>query len=114
MKSPKGFGKSYFSFSSILAYSVQTTINNQWTIAKETLRYKSSKNVDEIEDEDPPGTLISTLETTLSNKACHCDCHFKKRTKLAVLLFKFISRCPYYTTYFAFRRSGVHPPYLSF
>lgn len=37
----------------------------------------------------------------------------KIKTKLLVSLFKFIPRCPYYTTYFAFRRTGVHPPVLS-
>jgi hypothetical protein len=25
----------------------------------------------------------------------------------------YIPRCPYYTTYFAFRRTGVHPPFLT-
>ena len=36
----------------------------------------------------------------------------RKFTKLVVSLFKFIPRCPYYTTCFAFRRTGVHPPLL--
>ncbi|MGA1932126.1 hypothetical protein ACH5BF_05325 [Arcobacter sp. YIC-464] len=112
MKSPKGFGKSYFTFSSILAHSVQNIIESQTTIAKKTLRYSSSKNVDCLEDEDPPELLISIAEITTNSKPCHCDCHFRKKTKLAISLFKFIPRCPYYTTYFAFRRSGVHPPLL--
>lgn len=112
MKSPKGFGKSYFTFSSILAHNVQSIIESQTTIAKKTLRYSSSKDVDSLEDEDPPELLISTVEITTNSKPCHCDCHYKKLTKLAIYLFKFIPRCPYYTTYFAFRRSGVHPPLL--
>ena len=43
-------------------------------------------------------------------KPCHCDCVFRRKTALAITLFKFIPRCPYYDTFFAFRRTGVHPP----
>jgi len=45
-------------------------------------------------------------------KACHCNCYFKSRTKLALLLNHYIPRCPFYTTFYAFRRTGVHPPQL--
>ena len=48
--------------------------------------------------------LIKTL------KACHCNCYFKLKTRLALLLHHYIPRCPFYCTYFAFRRTGVHPP----
>jgi hypothetical protein len=34
----------------------------------------------------------------------------EEKLHLAVTLFKFIPRCPYYDTFFAFRRTGVHPP----
>ncbi|QKF80973.1 hypothetical protein [Halarcobacter ebronensis] len=110
MKSPKGFGKKYFSFASILAHSVQIKIENQITIAKKTLRYSTSKDIDELKEDDPPKLLNSISVLTKLNKPYHCDCAFRKKTKLAVSLFKFIPRCPYYTTYFAFRRTGVHPP----
>ncbi|HFQ61944.1 MAG TPA: hypothetical protein ENK39_06550 [Epsilonproteobacteria bacterium] len=43
-------------------------------------------------------------------KACHCNCYFKLKTKLALLLNHYIPRCPFYTTFYAFRRTGVHPP----
>jgi hypothetical protein len=45
-------------------------------------------------------------------KACHCNCYFKLKTKLTLLLNHYIPRCPYYTTFYAFRRTGVHPPQL--
>ena len=51
----------------------------------------------------------SPLVTT---KACHCNCYFKLKTRLALLLHHYIPRCPYYTTFYAFRRTGVHPPQL--
>jgi len=44
-------------------------------------------------------------------KACHCNCFFKLKTKLTLLLNHYIPRCPFYCTYFAFRRTGVHPPH---
>jgi len=47
-------------------------------------------------------------------KACHCNCYFKLKTKLALLLHHYIPRCPYYTTFYAFRRTGVHPPQTLF
>lgn len=112
MKSPKGFGKKYFTFASILAHSVQFKIENLFVLAKETLPYRTSKDVDEQQDEDPPELLCTTSIISNFNKPCHCDCYFKKITLLTVSIFKFIPRCPYYTTYFAFRRTGVHPPLL--
>jgi hypothetical protein len=48
----------------------------------------------------------------VTSKACHCNCYFKLKTRLALLLNHYIPRCPYYTTFYAFRRSGVHPPLM--
>lgn len=110
MKSPKGFGKRYFTFSSILAHSVQNKISNCIIIAKQTLQFNSKKESDELEDDDPPELLSSILLVSNFNKPCHCDCFFRRKSKIIVSIFKFIPRCPYYTTYFAFRRTGVHPP----
>jgi len=45
-------------------------------------------------------------------KASHCNCYFKLKTRLALLLHHYIPRCSYYTTFYAFRRTGVHPPLL--
>ncbi|MDX1808918.1 MAG: hypothetical protein R3331_05220 [Sulfurospirillaceae bacterium] len=44
-------------------------------------------------------------------KPCHCNCIFRLKIRLILLLNIFIPRCPYYCTYFAFRRTGVHPPF---
>lgn len=112
MKSPKGFAKSYFTFASILAHNVQKKLESQVLIAKKTLQYRLSNNTDEVENEDPPESLLANLVIQNFNKPCHCDCFFRRKTNLAVRLFRFIARCPYYTTYFAFRRTGVHPPFI--
>ncbi|MCJ8328007.1 MAG: hypothetical protein MJK08_13010 [Campylobacterales bacterium] len=40
----------------------------------------------------------------------HIENIFNHQVALAIVLFQFIPRCPYYCAFFAFRRSGVHPP----
>ena len=47
-------------------------------------------------------------------KACHCNLVFLRRTRLILALNHFIPRCPYYCTYFAFRRTGIHPPFIKY
>ncbi|WP_294885819.1 MULTISPECIES: hypothetical protein [unclassified Sulfurimonas] len=44
------------------------------------------------------------------SKPCFCNIFFALKTRISLLINHFIPRCPYYTTYFAFRRTGVHPP----
>lgn len=113
MKSLNGFGKKYFTLSSIQAYSAATKLHSIITSCKNHLSVKlsiSSEN-DKDEEESPPDLQEIIQNTYLQNrKPCHCDCIFKIRTALAVSLFKFIPRCPYYCKFFAFRRTGVHPP----
>ncbi|MBS4068618.1 MAG: hypothetical protein KGZ62_08460 [Sulfurimonas sp.] len=108
MKNPKGFGKNYFSLMTIQAYSQEVTLlsisNTFSSFLKNILIYKSDK-----EENNPPiNFLFATLSQT--DKPCHCNKIFKIKTRLIILLNHFIPRCPYYTTYFAFRRTGVHPP----
>jgi len=58
-------------------------------------------------------SITLSIVDFISKKPCHCDCFFKLKTILSLKINHFIPRCPYYTTYFAFRRTGVHPPYLT-
>jgi len=57
-------------------------------------------------------TLIKGPLSFIKNMICHCDCVFKSKTALAIFLFHFIPRCQYYCAFFAFRRTGTHPPYF--
>jgi len=110
VKSPKGFGKNYFTFSSVLAHTVQTTLQSQVTSAYSFLHNKISAEDDsELEENDPPSDILQTI-CTLNAKPCHCNCYYKLKTKLTLLWNIFIPRCSYYTPCFAFRRSGIHPP----
>ncbi len=99
MRAPKGFGKSYFTLTAILAYSVQPKLKA--STIKNLLFVKNSfiKDKKELDKEDPPWQI--ELNQILI------------KTKLALKINKFIPRCPYYTTYYAFRRSGAHPPNIS-
>ncbi len=60
--------------------------------------------------------LIDAVQTVplLEQKPCLCNCFYKRKARLVLLLNHFIPRCPYYNTYFAFRRTGVHPPFPLF
>lgn len=112
MKSPKGFGKNYFTFASILAHSVQSKMQNLIIKAEHTLFSNNSRECNEYDECDPPLEELTLCLQQNFSKPCHCNCLFKSKTQLAVTLFKFIPRCPYYCKFFAFRRTGVHPPLL--
>ena len=109
MKSPRGFGKNYFTFSAILAHSVQIKLQSQVSSIYSILHNKIAKEDEELDENDPPCDVLETL-CILNAKPCHCNCFYKLKTKIALLINTYIPRCPYYTTYFAFRRTGVHPP----
>ena len=108
MKSPHGFGKKYFTFSSMLAHSVAVTLQSRANSYELYLQNKISLEDDTL-DESPPDEILETL-CELNSKPCHCNCYHKTKTKLALLINHFIPRCPFYTVCFAFRRTGVHPP----
>lgn len=112
MKVLNGFGKKYFSLSSIQAYSVAITLHNIAVSCKNHLQIKLQLSSSEDEEETVSKGLEQSLLScfAIKTKPCHCDCLFKRKTALAVRLFRYIPRCPFYCTFFAFRRTGVHPP----
>ncbi|MFT7879760.1 MAG: hypothetical protein ABXS91_05115 [Sulfurimonas sp.] len=112
MQPPKGFGKRYFTLASILAYSVQKHLQNQTVQAVSLFATKVSKDEEEIDENDPPLDPVRCLRT-LNAKPCHCNCYYRLRTRIILKINHFIPRCPYYTTWFAFRRTGVHPPRIT-
>ncbi len=112
MKFLKGFGKKYFSLSAITTYATAKNLRDNEILSKK-ISFQST-DFSQDEEESPPDEelLFQTTFCIKSLKPYHCNCLFKLKTKLAISNFKFIPRCPFYTTYFAFRRSGVHPPLL--
>jgi len=113
LKSPRGFGKRYFSLASIQAHSVQVTLDKVCTVSK-SLGYFSSTYDENEDDEDPP-PLTDTVCLFLNlqgSKPCHCNCYFNKKSKLALCASKKIKKCQCHSKCFSFRRSGIHPPYF--
>ena len=108
----RGFGKNYFTFAAVLAYSVQNKLQSQISSVESLFSISSSYEDVEIDENDPPLDILESV-TTINSKPCHCNFLFNLKTRLALLINHFIPRCPYYTTYFAFRRTGVHPPLSS-
>ncbi|MDD5360239.1 MAG: hypothetical protein PHI79_03875 [Sulfurovaceae bacterium] len=102
----KGFGKRYFKLSSIVAYSTAIKLNSQ-EVAFSFLKFGKKVINAEIndEEEDPPNDIFLT-----NTKICNCAKAYYHKARLTLLLNHFIPRCPYYTTWYAFRRTGVHPP----
>ena len=111
MKSPRGFAKNYFTFSSMLAHSVVPTLASREASSELHIHNKISLESDDL-DESPPDDIFKTL-FELNAKPCQCNCFYKLKTRIALLLNHFIPRCPYYTVCFAYRRTGVHPPFIS-
>ena len=109
MKAPKGFGKKYFTFSSILAYAIQSKIHSIAVKTDYLIKHNLIKESEELDENDPP--LVELLPNLIDAKPCHCNLIYKLKIFLTIKAHTFIPRCPYYTTYFAFRRSGIHPPY---
>ena len=113
LKLLNGFGKKYFTLCSIQAFAVAPKLHSIITSYKNHLNTKLSlSSEDKKEEEESSVSLEETLVSCfLQNKRpSHCDYLYKIKAALAVSLFKFIPRCPYYDTFFAFRRTGVHPP----
>lgn len=109
MKSPRGFGRSYFSLSAILAYSAQGKLQSQMTSVYSLMYSKTGLDNDEVCECDPPSDVFGFV--FISNlKPCSCNTYFRIKTRIILLINTFIPRCPFYCTYFAYRRTGVHPP----
>jgi hypothetical protein len=110
LKNLRGFGKNYFTLSAITAYSTAKKLRDREVVYSCGGMVKATPR--ESEDDPPPDELCLEAELPCAQqiKPCHCNCIFKRRAKLAYGIYQFIPRCPYYCTYFAFRRTGVHPP----
>ncbi len=107
MKSPKGFGRTYFSLSSILAHSVARTMQSQ--IVALTSPFYAQFSSEPLAEDAPPDVLEGSLVLT-TPKPCQCNCYYRAKTRLMLRLHHYIPRCPFYTPCFAYRRTGVHPP----
>ena len=106
---PKGFGKRYFTLTSIQAHALAPKLHAQTTRESTHLSLNFENN--DTADEDPPDEELSTLVCLLNDKPCHCNCYFNRLTYLIFLRVKFLSTKNCNCRFYSFRRSGTHPPY---
>ena len=69
----RGFGKNYFTLSSILAHAVAHKLHSQVTSAQTLLRLNNDK--EPLEEGDPPEELLEERTALQSVKPCHCNCY---------------------------------------
>ncbi|PHR55503.1 MAG: TonB-dependent receptor [Arcobacter sp.] len=112
MKTPKGFGKNYFSLSAICAYSNGVTLQAQ---CSSFIHLSLNLSFETLEEETAPleelEILLLETSTKIKTSSCHCNCFFKNLLYTLVQLFKFHPQ-----TFFIFfkTRSGISPPLLRF
>ncbi len=84
MRLPKGFGKNYFTLRAITATVNQISLDaNRSRVQNFYILNFNSDEKEECEEEE-----LDTLCTQeLSLKPCHCNCHFKKKTKKTLKLY---------------------------
>ena len=70
MRAPKGFGKNYFTFSAILAYSVQNKLQSQVSSIHSLFLDKSLAGDESFEENDPPDELLEVVTCTQNQKPC--------------------------------------------
>lgn len=84
MRLPKGFGKNYFTLRAITATVNQVSLNaNTSRVQNFHMLSFNSDELDESEEEEL--ATLCTLE--LSQKPCHCNCHFLKYTRKTLKLY---------------------------
>ncbi|MCB4751576.1 MAG: hypothetical protein LGB72_02665 [Sulfurovum sp.] len=95
----RGFDKRYFMLLPTLVYPAIYKLRTHAISTQTLFRLNDHKN------------SLKTLDTTLQTiNSYRCNCYYKYKARLVLLLNHFIPRCPYYTTFYAFRRTGIHPP----
>jgi len=113
MRAPKGFGKCYFTLNAILAHAVAPGLHALQT--RYTFLHEQNFLHEDEEEEDPPEAVVQTTATCLQNtRPCHCNCYFRARTLLLLKLVRQLPKCNCKCRFFSFRRTGTHPPKLSF
>ncbi len=115
MRTPKGFGKCYFTLTAILAHAVAPKLHAERTRCTFAHTYSYDETKEEAEEDPPPETLLLTaFPSTQKSRPCHCNCYFRARTLLLLKLVRTLPKCNCNCRFFSFRRTGTHPPKPSF
>jgi hypothetical protein len=107
LKTPKGFGKRYFTLASIQAHSVAHSLCSR-SARVDALECRLQKERES--DEQPPDDPESVLACLADAKPCHCNCYYNRRTRRTLLRSKHLCYSQCNCRFYSFRRTGVHPP----
>ena len=109
MRSPKGFGKNYFTLAAIQAYSSSACVHAAATAARVHIRICAPEAEGDLES--PPSEcddlLLAEQQPEPSRRPCHCNRFFRRRTGLVARRIRFrtppFCRCRK-------TKSGIAPP----
>ena len=112
MRTPKGFGKNYFTLAAIQATVAQLTMHSQ-SVSMQPALHVNFDNNEDIEDDQNDELLSCNISNTLKDADCSCHCtHFSR----IVIKDKSIQNC--YIAQFLRTDSVSSPPqtktYLQF
>ena len=107
MRTPKGFGKHYFTLVSIQAHSVAHTLH---ATSARTQTYSLTLASERESDEAPPPDEEAMLACYVEERPCHCNCFFNRRTHRILRYSKTLCFKHCNCRFYSFRRSGTHPP----
>jgi hypothetical protein len=112
MRSPKGFGKNYFSLAAIQAYSSSVCSHAVYTAARMHTRDFgpcTDENEETARDEEIADLLLLE-QPEPSSRACHCNCFFRRRTRTVVRRVRSGKRP---LSRFRKTKTGISPPTVS-
>ncbi|MDR0579549.1 MAG: hypothetical protein LBG21_02990 [Campylobacteraceae bacterium] len=102
---PKGFGKKYFTLSSIQAHSCAAKLHSR-LVSVHLFFVKTNKDKEPSDKDDPPPKCNNLLEYSILH---YYNFFFLKCTqKISKAKKAFCKFCSY--SYYGFCRSGIHPP----
>ena len=111
MRSPKGFGRNYFTLAAIQAYSSSARSHALHTAARTHARRDGLRADDDREstpEEETPDLLLGEQQPEPSRRPCHCNRFFRRRACVARRRVRFGTRplCRCRKT-----KSGIAPPF---
>jgi len=117
MRTPKGFGRNYFSLTAIQATVTAVTIHAVQSATQLLSHQFSSEKESEDDPNDPlliqlsPLTLASESDPRPLPRSCHCNCYFKRHTRNTFISLYSKFRPKYYCKHLV---SGISPPLLTY
>jgi hypothetical protein len=114
VRSPKGFGRNYFTLAAIQAYSSSACAHAVYTAVRTHARrdgLRADDDRDAPPEDEVADLLLEEQQPEPSRRPCHCNCFFRRRTRAVRRRVRFNRRplCRCRKT-----KSGIAPPFPRF